>query len=119
MLWADLGAHHYLPSWLFSHMMKERMSAAETCGMKAGRAPTQAELQTRKVCVEADVPDVTFLLVKSFDKCYFRCFSMVQLGWGEMNWGLHLLLTSTHHLHQHLPLSFSGCKYASVGVKQK
>lgn len=45
-----------------------------------GRESSYIGRTSENDCVDADVPEVTILLVKSFGKCYFRCFSMVQLG---------------------------------------
>lgn len=54
--------------WLFSQMWNK------------GRESSYIGRTSEKDCIDADVPEVTFLLVKSFGKCYFRCFSMVKLG---------------------------------------
>lgn len=54
--------------WLFSQMWNK------------GRESSYIDRTSENDCVDADVPEVTILLVKSFGKCYFRCFSMVQLG---------------------------------------
>lgn len=54
--------------WLFSQMWNK------------GRESSYIGRTSENDCVDADVPEVTILLVKSFGKCYFRCFSMVQLG---------------------------------------
>lgn len=59
-------------------MMKKLMTGAETCAVKAGGMSNHVGRTSNegKDCVDADVPEATFLLV---NQCCYRYFSMVQL----------------------------------------